>query len=278
MGSAEHPARPYGLNPASVPGTPGGESKAILRRSNIPAPCGQNELRPAVAEWQRENEDDPAHPIRIVVVDDHRFMREMISRMLSRQPERYDVVAEAADGTTAVKACQQHTPDLLILDINLPDISGIEAVPQIRRVSPDTRILLCTALVSDERVIDALRSGAHGFVEKTKSWDDFVDAVERVRRGEQYFSSTSSGSFEPGGNAKGSQDQASLRVPLSQREREVLTLIAHGSTSKEIAVKLGVSFGTVDTHRTNLMRKLKIRNIAGLVVYAFRAGLIEVSR
>ena len=232
-------------------------------------------LRPAVAEWEREEESDAALPVRIVVVDDHRFMREMISRMLGRQPERYHVVAEAPDATSAIAACEQHSPDLLILDINLPDISGIEAVPEIRKVSPSTRILLCTALVSDERVIDALRSGAQGFVEKTNSWDDFAEAVERVRRGENYFCTTSNGCTPEVRAASASRARPMPQVPLSPREREVLTLIAQGSTTKEIASHLGVSFGTVDTHRTNLMRKLKIRNVAGLVVYAFRAGLID---
>ena len=214
-------------------------------------------------------------PARIVVVDDHQFMREVISRMLARQPDRYEVVAEAPDAVSAIAACERHRPDLVILDINLPDMSGIEAVPAIRRSSPTTHILLCTALVSDQRVIDALRSGAHGFVEKTNSWDDFIDAIERVRRGEHYFCTTS-GRCDPNPLPKTAGKPPPLHVPLSQREREVLTLIAQGSTSKEIASQLGVSFGTVDTHRTNLMRKLKIRNVAGLVVYAFRAGLIEV--
>ena len=239
-------------------------------------------IRPELPAWTAEKpHQEPRHdPVRIVVVDDHRFMREMISRMLSRQPERYSVVGEAPDATTAIARCEQHAPDLLILDINLPDMSGIEAVPRIRQVSPNTRILLCTALVSDERVIDALRSGAHGFVEKTNSWDAFADAVERVRRGENYFCTTSGG-CGPDQRPKPPppyEQQSAFRVPLSQREREVLTLIAQGSTSKEIASQLGVSFGTVDTHRTNLMRKLKIRNVAGLVVYAFRAGLIQVPR
>ena len=235
-------------------------------------------VRPAVAEWTRDSETEAGEPVRIVVVDDHRFMREMISRMLSRQPERYSVVGEAPDATTAIALCQEHAPDLLILDINLPDISGIEAVPRIRQVSPNTRILLCTALVSDERVIDALRSGAQGFVEKTNSWDDFADAVERVRRGENYFCTTSTGAGDPTAVAARRPRPGAAAVPLSPREQEVLTLIARGSTTKEIATALGVSFGTVDTHRTNLMRKLKVRNVAGLVVYAFRARLIDLPR
>jgi DNA-binding NarL/FixJ family response regulator len=207
-------------------------------------------------------------------VDDHKFMRELLVRALVRQSQRYDVVAAAADASGGISACQQHAPDLLILDINLPDISGVDAVPRIREVSPRTRILLCTAYVDDDRVVDALRSGADGFVEKTNSWDDFIEAVDRVTRGEHYFRATSS---PPSSLATQSIARSTARLPLSRREQEILTLIAQGDTTKEIAAKLGVSFSTVDTHRTNLMRKLKIRNVAGLVVYAFRAGLISVS-
>ena len=234
-------------------------------------------VRPNLPAWGPAEVPQEGEPVRIVVVDDHRFMREMISRMLGRQPERYKVLAEEPDAASAIAACEKHKPDLLILDINLPDMSGIDAVPEIRSVSPQTRILLCTAMVSDERVIDALRSGADGFVEKTNSWDDFAGAVDRVRKGEHYFCTTSNGYTSDVRPASPSRAKPAPQVPLSPREREVLTLIAQGSTTKEIATALGVSFGTVDTHRTNLMRKLKIRNVAGLVVYAFRAGLIDVS-
>ena len=235
-------------------------------------------VRPNLPAWGSAEAPQAEAPVRIVVTDDHRFMREMISRMLGRQPERYKVVAEAPDATATVAACKEHQPCLLILDINLPDMSGIDAVPMIRAVSPQTRILLCTALVSDERVIDALRSGADGFVEKTNSWDDFANAVERVRKGEHYFCTTSNRCTPDGATVSPSRARPALQVPLSPREREVLTSIAQGSTNKEIATQLGVSVGTIDTHRTNLMRKLKIRNVAGLVVYAFRAGLIDVPR
>lgn len=249
---------------------------------NLPA-CGVlgfgTESAPADNSMPRSRKGAPAiqkSAIRIAVVDDHKFYRELISRALMRQSDRYDVVAEVGDAEHAIAACQQHTPDLLILDINLPGMSGVEAVPAIRNASPKTRILLCTAYVDDDRVIDALRSGAHGFVEKTNSWDDFIEAVTRVARGEQYFCSTSnplSGVPSPASPVRRSADQP---ISLSPREQEVLAGIARGSTTKEIAAELGLSFGTVDTHRTNLMRKLGIRNIAGLVVYAFRIGLIDV--
>lgn len=132
-------------------------------------------------------------PIRIIVVDDHRFMRELISAMLARQSGRYRVVAERGNAITAIEACKELKPDLLILDINLPDLSGIDAVPQIKQHTPQTRILLCTAFVTDDRVVDALRSGADGFVEKTNTWNDFIEAIDRVSKGEHYFRAEQSG-------------------------------------------------------------------------------------
>lgn len=205
-------------------------------------------------------------------------MRELISAMLARQSSRYRIVAEHGDATTAIKACKELKPDLLILDINLPDLSGIDAVPRIKRLTPKTRILLCTAIVTDDRVVDALRCGADGFVEKTNTWQDFVEAIERVSQGEHYFRAQSSPALVkpitsrhlPPANAPG--------IPLSPREREILTLISHGHTSKEIADKLGVSVGTIETHRTRLMKKLRLRNVAELVVYAFRIGLITLAK
>lgn len=215
-------------------------------------------------------------PLSIVVVDDHRFMRDVICAMLSRQADRYNVVGQAANAAEAVKVSSETQPDLVVLDVNLPDRSGVEAVPEIKKVSPESRVLLCTAFVSDDRIIDALRSGAHGFVEKTNSWSEFADAVDRVSKGEHYFAARSSGlasQIRP----HGMMPRPTTSAPqLSQRETEVLTLIADGRTSKEVATELGISVATVDTHRTNLMSKLQIRNVAGLVVYAFRSGLIKL--
>lgn len=218
-----------------------------------------------------------APPVRIVVVDDHRFMRELISAMLARQNGRYKVVSEEGDASAAIKACQDLSPDLLILDINLPDLSGIDAVPTIKKLAPKTRILLCTAFVSDERVVEALRSGADGFVEKTNTWSDFVEAVERVTRGEQFFRAQSCPGLTGKSTSGYDSPPGAISIRLTRREKEVLTLVSTGSTTKEIASKLCVSIGTVETHRGNLMRKLKARNIADLVVYAFRTCLIKLT-
>jgi DNA-binding NarL/FixJ family response regulator len=224
----------------------------------------------------REPEEVPptaATPISIVVVDDHRFMRELITAMLARQDGRYKVVAEKGDAAAAIDACRELAPDLLILDINLPDASGIDAVPHIRKHAPGTRILLCTAFATDDRVFEALCSGADGFVEKTNTWDDFLEALERVSAGEHYFRSLRTAVSSPlDGSQLGSTPP---KTPLSPREKEVLTLIAHGQSSKEIAGKLHIGIGTVETHRARLLAKLKVRNVAGLVAYAFRSKLVR---
>ena len=209
----------------------------------------------------------------IAVVDDHHFVRDLIISMLRRQDGRYHVVGEAGDIETATVLCEQTQPDVLVLDINLPDGSGIDAVPHLQEVSPKTHILLCTADVSESRVIDALRSGAHGFVEKTNTWEAFLEAIERVAAGQHYFSAASSGAFLDAPPVTIQRGSAGIAV-LSPREKEVLQLVATGQTSKEIAQKLGISVGTVDVHRANLMKKLRIRNVAGLVAFAFQAGLI----
>jgi DNA-binding NarL/FixJ family response regulator len=219
----------------------------------------------------------PHTPLRVVVVDDHIFMRDLISSTLGRQAERYVVVASVGTASAAISACRSLTPDLVILDINLPDRSGIDAVPAIRDASPETHVLLCTAFPSEDRIIDALHVGAKGFVEKTNTWDDFLVAVDRVGRGEQYFCAKSAGVVPMKNSAAvaAPQTNGSGRSVLSPREQEVIRLIAAGCTSKEIASRLFISAATVETHRTNLMSKLGVRNVASLVLYAFQRGLVD---
>ena len=213
--------------------------------------------------------------IRIVVVDDHIFMRDLIAATLKRQGERYDVVDSVGTAAAAISACKKLAPDLLILDINLPDQSGMDIVPEIKRISPATHVLLCTAFPTADRLVEALRAGAKGFVEKTNSWDDFLGAVDRVGRGEQYFSSKSSGVTPLSRAALAQQPKRYPGTALSPREQEILRLIALGGTSKEIARQLFISVATVETHRTNLMSKLGVRNVASLVLYAFQQGLVK---
>jgi DNA-binding NarL/FixJ family response regulator len=191
-------------------------------------------------------------------------MRDLIARELTRSGEDYDVVATVGTAADAISVCRRLTPDLLVLDINLPDGTGVAAVPDIRRASPNTRILLCTAFPKEDWLDQASSCGADGFVEKTNTWEDFLVAVDRVSRGQRYFCSAGS----PRANRDTHGD-----VRVTQREREILKLIAGGMTTKEIAAKLFISIPTVETHRANLMTKTGARNVAGLVRFAMSAGL-----
>src|SRR4051812_5918190 len=165
---------------------------------------------------------------RIVVVDDHAFMRDLIARELTRNDGHYEVVAAVGTAADAVTVCRHLKPDLLVLDINLPDRTGVAAVPDIRRASPATRILLCTAYPKDAWFGEATKCGAEGFVEKTNTWDDFLVAVDRVSRGQRYFCSN---------GADRAATRETPQVRLTAREHEVLKMIAGGMTTKEIAAR-----------------------------------------
>lgn len=203
---------------------------------------------------------------RVAVVDDHVFMRDLISRELTRSAKRYKVVAAVGTAEDAVAVCRRFQPDLLVLDINLPDRTGVAAVSDIRRASPATRILLCTAFPKEDWLGKASNCGADGFVEKTNTWGDFLLAVDRVSRGQRYFCSDGPSAPPANGNGK-------TNVRLTSREREILKLIAGGMITKEIAARLFISVPTVETHRSKLMAKTGARNVAGLVRFAMNAGL-----
>lgn len=203
---------------------------------------------------------------RVAIVDDHGFMRDLIARELTRSPKHYNVVAAVGTAADAVAVCRRFEPNLVVLDINLPDRTGVAAVPEIRRASPATRILLCTAHAKEDWIGQASTCGADGFVEKTNSWDDFMLAVERVSAGQRYFCSS-------GGPAATRQTRDRATSLLTPREKEILKLIARGLTTKEIAAQLFISIPTVETHRANLMTKTGGRNVAGLVRFAMDAGL-----
>lgn len=246
----------------------------LKKRTAHPAPSNKQQATRKSSSSVSSNSKH--RPATIIVVDDDRFMREVISAMLSRQRGAYNVIGQAADAAEAIRICAELAPDVVILDINLPDQSGIDIVPELKRIAPTTRILLCTAYVCDSRVVDALRCGAHGFVEKTNAWTDFATAVERVASGELYFAAKIGDTDGLPGSPNGHGPALSSPAALSEREKEVLTLIAQGRTSKETATELGISVATVDTHRANVMTKLGVHNIAGLVVYAFRNGIIKI--
>lgn len=218
--------------------------------------------------------DKKPRALRILLVDDDKFMLDVMSRLLRRDP-RYAVVAEAHDAKSCLTHCATHRADLIVLDINLPGRSGIEIVAELKSSCPASRILLCTADATDSRIVEALRSGAHGFVEKTGNWNDLIEAIERVAGGEHYLCARSTAALAFHSQQRTAPNAATYLSRLTMREREVLKLVASGKSSKDAATALGVSVGTINVHRANLMKKLGASNTATVVAFAFNAGLMS---
>ncbi len=205
----------------------------------------------------------------VLIVEDHGVIRDGLKLLLAS--ERILVVGEASDGRQALRLARRHEPDVAVLDIGLPGLNGIETVRQLARESPKTRGIMLTMHAERAYVLEALRAGAQGYMLKTQAATDLAAAIESVMSGSMYLS--------PG--IARVVAEASLGTdkprpdPLSPREREVLQLLAEGHTNKEIAHVLSISVKTVETHRGALMRKLDIHDVASLVRYAIRRGVLE---
>lgn len=210
---------------------------------------------------------------RILLVDDHRVVREGIRRILEAHDD-LSVVGEADDGQQALDRAMLLEPDVAILETTLARLSGIEAIRRIRQTSPRTRCLVLSQSEGHAQVTQALRAGAVGYVVKTASGSELVDAVRATVLGHSYLSPSIAHFAVDAIAQPGSAD--SPVALLTSREREVLQLIAEGLSSKEIASLLGVSLKTVDTHRCNLMGKLKIRKASKLVRVAIHEGLVAI--
>jgi DNA-binding NarL/FixJ family response regulator len=215
----------------------------------------------------------------IVLVDDHKVMREGIRAILERGGE-FAVVAEAESGSEAVQVCRKMKPELVLMDIGLPGMSGIDATTEILRHSPETKIVMLSMYDDENSVVGAIRSGARGFVLKKASSADLVDALRTVVKGGSYLSSQVSdrllhriqrGDLEL-------TPQGSALESLSPRELQVLRLVAEGKTSKEIATLLELGLQTVRSYRKTMMKKLGVNNVAGLTQVALAAGVTRLDR
>jgi RNA polymerase sigma factor (sigma-70 family) len=208
-------------------------------------------------------------PIHILLADDHVVVRQGLKFLL--QQAGFDVVAEADDGQQAVEFAEKLCPDAAVLDVAMPKLNGIDAARQIDKVSPRTKTVLLTMLADSHYVLDSLRAGVKGYVLKSKSADELVRAIHEVCNGDIYLSPTASGAVVQAFLSKFSP----ALHELSDRERQVLQLVAEGRTTKEIASLLEISPKTAETHRNKIMEKLDIHDTAGLVRYAIRHGLIQ---
>ncbi|HLY16267.1 MAG TPA: response regulator transcription factor [Bryobacteraceae bacterium] len=210
----------------------------------------------------------------ILLVDDHKLMRDGLRLILERGSE-FRVVGEAETGMEAVQFCKKARPDLVVMDIGLQGMNGIEATTEIVRHSPQTRVLILSMYEDENSVVSSLRSGARAFVLKKASAADLVDALRTVARGGSYISSQVSDRFLTSiqtGDLPGKSNHSPVGA-LSPREVQVLRLVAEGNTSKEIAVLLDLGLQTIRSYRKGLMKKLGVNNVAGLTQVAIAAGL-----
>jgi two-component system, NarL family, response regulator NreC len=213
--------------------------------------------------------------LRILLADDHTVVRQGLRRVLEARPE-WQVVAEAGDGREAVRMAEESTPDIAILDVAMPLLNGIDAVRQIARKVPNTRMLVLSMHADEAYVTQMLRAGAAGYLLKDSADVDLVQAVEAVSAGKSFFSPAIArviaDDYVRHLADRGVTDRFEL---LSEREREIFQLIAEGRTNKEIAALLFLSPSTVDTHRSRIMEKLDVHSAAEIVLYAVRKGVIR---
>lgn len=212
-------------------------------------------------------------PIRVLIADDHALVRAGI-RALVEKIDDVVVVGEAGKGSEALDLLRQLKPNLMLLDITMPDGGGFEVLDQVTKKHPEVRVIVLTVHEAGEYAIRALREGAAGFLPKSAASTELEQAIQTVVRGEIYISpETSQKTLLEIGRGTTKRDQLAT---LSPRQREVLRLIAEGRTTKQIAQVLEISVKTVETHRAQLMERLGIHDVAGLVRYAIIVGLIEV--
>jgi DNA-binding NarL/FixJ family response regulator len=213
--------------------------------------------------------------IRILVADDHAVVREGIRHVLATQ-HGFDIAGEAASGADAVRLAGECDPDVVVLDVSMPEGTGLEVIADVRRAAPDARVLILSVHDEAEYVLQAVRAGAHGYLRKDSSPAELRDAVRAVDRGESVFSPAMTARLTDALRVESGRLARESRLALlTGRERDVLEGIATGETNKEIAARYGISPRTVETHRESLMRKLEIHNVAGLTRFAVEEGLVQ---
>jgi DNA-binding NarL/FixJ family response regulator len=213
-------------------------------------------------------------PVRIVLADDHTIMRNGLRLLLERQPH-LQVVGEAADGRQAVALSETSNPDVVIMDIGMPNLNGIEATRQIVNHSPRTAVAILSMHSDESYVIRALKAGARAYLLKDSAEADLLAAVRALTEGKSFFSPAISKilveDYMRQLESRGAEDTYEL---LTNREREILQMLAEGRTNKEVANMLNLSLYTVETHRTHILQKLNLHSVPELILYAVRKGII----
>lgn len=222
--------------------------------------------------------------IRILLVDDHHLVRAGL-RTLLQQMQGAEVIGEASDGREALESIKNDPPDVVLMDITMAEMNGLVATAQVTHDFPGVRVVMLSMHANKEYVTQALQAGAAGYLLKDAAPTELELAIRAVMRGEKYLSPAISTHViadylqrAAGSTLQRPEVDTAVHDPLTLRQREILQLIAEGNTTKEIAAKLGLSVKTVETHRTQLMERLDIHDIAGLVRYAIRTGLVTPDR
>lgn len=213
----------------------------------------------------------------IALADDHPIVRQGLRALLQAEPD-FRVVGEAGDGLETVELVERLQPDVLVVDVMMPGVSGLEVARQVQQRSPETRVVILSMHANEAYVLEAMRHGAAGYVLKDSTATDLVEAVRRVMAGRRYLSPPLSERAIDAYLQKSEEAQLDPYETLTSREREVLHLAAEGHTNAEIAERLSISPRTVETHRANMMRKLDLRSHADLIRYALRRGIIPLDQ
>ena len=212
-------------------------------------------------------------PVRVLLADDHKLVRAGFRAMLSNL-SNVEVVAETGDGREALELIQKHRPDVAFVDITMPSLTGLEVAKRAAKEAPNVRIIIVSMHTAEEYVGRAVRAGVAGYVLKNADPVELELAIRAAVKGEIYLSPAVSKSLIDDYSRRLAEEKT-LEDRLTARQREVLQLIAEGQNTKDIAARLNVSIKTVETHRKQLMERLDIHDVAGLVRYAIRAGIIE---
>jgi DNA-binding NarL/FixJ family response regulator len=214
--------------------------------------------------------------LRILVADDHEVVRRGLRALLSGHSD-WEVCGEAADGREAVEKTKQLRPDIVIMDLGMPNLNGLDAARQMLREEQSPRILFLTVTDCEEMIQEILKVGAKGYLLKSDAAKDLLSAVEELRQNRSYFNSRVS-SIVLDGFLNGNTGTIKKSQQLTPREREIVQLLAEGKSNKEVAVALDLSVKTAETHRSNLMRKLGLHSVSELVLYAVRHHIVQVPK
>jgi len=212
--------------------------------------------------------------LRILLADDHSLVRRGIRSLLGVHSD-WQVCGEAADGKEALEKVTQLNPDVLILDLNMPELNGLEVTRRVHKICPQVEVLVLTVQDSEQVMRQVLDAGARGYMLKSDAGDKLLAAIETVRRHHLFLSSQTSRMLH-GSSAPLARDDVTPRQPLSPRERQILQLLAEGKSTKEVAAALDITIKTAETHRSNIMRKLDLHHVTELVRYAIRNQVVQI--